>query len=1178
MEIISHNLGAKKLLRKQLNNQTAPQTEPQTKEAPQAPAFKGLNGGLKQLGKYGAAALLLAGTMFGATSCEKTDVYHEENWNVTVKDKSEEYFKKLIALMEQLIAQNETHSEQYLDAMDSLRELIAAGNVQDQQYYNNIMSMMTTISAMMSNIEKNTQLNNELTTVGLNLMTQILANLEKNNELVGDYGNEIVNYLKTIEKAILAGNDTVVAVLELMWADINGGNTKLFDAITNIGSIINTNNQELIDKITNIYEDDKISEDKRNEAIIDAINEVKATVEGFQNLIKVSQGELKATLEEFMAMYNKNEITSQKLMELMYNALIEGNTLDKLQLEQLHQIWVKLENGDLSIADTLKEIKDILSSIDTTLKDMSAQLNNIYQSIVNLNNDMKNGNIEISEKLEEVIKNQDEQTTYLDVLVYVNKQQKENQDKMISNIEQAVALLAKIENNTGKVSLDELKAILKENNAQVITTIEKALKELGITIDESTNDAVNTIINAMNEFKNIINANQKDMDSIINLLSSINLNTDLNNEQMNELLALVKELKALANDDKASQADINAKLDAIKAFLANIDSTLTEISGQLKDIFSAINNISGKLDNAQKDYASLLKQLINNTASIAELTKSQQQVEANSATLIEKANEAIALLKNANSKLGDLNYNNLIIELKKLDSDLADQLEAMIKNLGISINNNTNNAADQIVDALNNIKALLNSNNADMKEVINQLSSLNLKADLNASQMAELIKLVEALKLTVEDSGSTQDEINAKLDDIKGFLASIDNTLKAVLDKLNEGVDLFNDFYADYKANESKFFNSLGNIENNIEAIKSNGENLRNDLSKLQKTTNDILAVLKQIEENQGDDITIDQLKDLSAENLAAIKAMLEDLGISAEAKLGDIINAIKSSSIDLTTTNNLLQTIINMISRLNGSSGSNAQLDTILSEILNAYKAGNADIKALLESANSKLEALYEKVCDVYDEVASLSANFSTYASLYETNMKSVFTKLDAMMSDIKNADSKLGSLNSAVTVGNTYLNNLDTKADEIIKLLEANGGNNSNGITKAELEAILKDAGADLQEMLDNLGISINNNTTNAAADIINAIKANSTDMTTTNNLLQTIINNTSTLVTSVRALQNQGTSVNTTALEAKIDALIQAMNNGNANLQSEMEAVNKAIQDLIKEVQAQGSNTGS
>lgn len=1178
MEIISHNLGAKKLLRKQLNNQTAPQTEPQTKEAPQTPAFKGLNGGLKQLGKYGAAALLLAGTMLGATSCEKTEIDHDEYWEITVKDKSEEYFKQLIALMEKLIAQNETHSEQYLDAMDSLRELIATGNAQDQQYYNNIMNMMTTISAMITNIEKNTEANNELTKVGLDLMTQILANLEKNNELVGDYGNDIVNYLKTIEKAIMAGNDSVIAVLELMWADINNGNTSLFQVIKDLGSIINTNNKELIDKITDIYEDDKISEDRRNEEIINAINEIKATVEGFQNIIKISQGELKATLEEFMAMYNKNEITSQKLMELMYNALIEGNTLDKLQLEQLHQIWVKLENGDLSISDTLKEIKDILSSIDSTLKDMSAQLNNIYTSIVNLNNDMKNGNIEISEKLEEVIQNQDEQTKYLDVLVYVNKQQKENLDKMNSNIEQAIALLAKIENNTGKVSLEELKAILKENNAQVIATIEKALKELGITIDESTNDAVNTIIDAMNEFKNIINANQADLDSIVNLLNSINLNTDLNNAQMNELLALVKELKALANDDKASQADINAKLDAIKAFLANIDSTLTEISGQLKDIFSAINNISVKLDNSQKDYAALLQQLIDNTASIADLTKSQQQVEANSATLIEKANEAIELLKNANSKLGDLNYNNLIIELKKLDSDLAAQLEAMIKNLGISINNNTNDAADQIIDALNSIKVLLNSNNADMKEVIEQLSSLNLKADLSSKQMSELIKLVEALKLTVEDSGSTQDDINAKLDDIKAFLASIDNTLKAVLEKLNEGVDLFNDFYADYKANESKFFNSLGNIENNIEAIKSNGDNLRNDLSKLQKTTDDILAALEEIQNAQGDNITIDQLKELSAENLAAIKAMLEDLNISAEAKLGDIINAIKSSSIDLTTTNNLLQTIINMISRLNGSSGSNAQLDTILSEILNAYKAGNADIKALLESANSKLEALYEKVCDVYDEVASLSANFKTYASLYETNMKSVFTKLDAMMSDIKNADSKLGSLNSAVSVGNTYLNNLDTKADEIIKLLEANGGNNANGLTKAELEAILKDAGANLQVMLDNLGISINNNTTNAAADIINAIKANSTDMTTTNNLLQTIINNTSTLVTSVRALQNQGTSVNTTALEAKIDALIQAMNNGNANLQSEMEAVNKAIQDLIKEVQAQGSNTGS
>lgn len=1187
MEIISRNLEAKKLLK--LKYQENPQTESE-KQLPQPPAFTGLQSlkGLNQLGKYGMAAVVLAGTMLGATSCEKTEINKEEIWNVTVKDNSEEYLKTLIALVEKLIAQNQTNSDKYLDAIDSLRELIAAGNANDAKYYENIMALMKTIQAMMNNIEKNQEVSQDQAAQGLDLMNKILASLEKNNGLVSQYGNEIVNYLKTIEQAVLAGNDSIIAVLELMWTDINSGNTKLFEAVSKLGDIIETNNDELINTIIDIYEKDNISDDQRTKEVINAINEVKATIDSFKAIINNTTGELKAQLEEFLAMYNKNEITSQKLMEMMYNALIEGNTLDKLQLEQLHQIWVKIENGEYkNISEALNEIKNILSSIDSTLKEMSAQLGNIYTSIVNLNNDMKDKNSEIAGKLDEVIKNQDDQTAYLDALVYVNKQQKENLDKMNSNIEEAVRLLAKIENQTGKISMEELKAILKENNAEVIATIENALKELGITIDNSTDDAVNTIINAMNEFKNIINGNHEQMDTIINILSSIDLNTSLSNSQLDKLLKMVEEFKAIAESESASQAEINAKLEEIKNFLANIDSTLTDISAKLKDIFGAINKVNEQLAANQKDYTSYFEKLINNSdaanAYLAEMNKSQQATEANSETLIEKANEAIELLKSADAKLGDLNYANLIAELKVMDADLAAKLEEMIKNLGISINENTNNAADQIIAELEGLKSVLKANNADMKEVISQLSSLNLKADLNATQMAELIDLVAKLKSTVEDSGATQDDISAKLDDIKEFLASIDGTLKEILNTLNNGVNKFNQFYNEYQNNQDKLFGLLENIDGNVAELKSTGAALNNKVQTLVQTGDEIVSYLEQIAANQNDDITIEQLKELSAENLAAIKAMLENLGLDAEAyldaKLGDVINAIKSSSIDLTTTNNMLQTLITLVSQLSNSIPNNGDMDTILNEILDAYKAGNKDLSDKLQAGLDKLQAIYDQLVEMYKEVADLTSNFKTFASLYETNTTSIVKKLDTMMGDITKANEELSKLNASMTVNNNYLNNAVSKADEIVAAIEKlNVNGNGNGITKAELEAILKDAGTSLEKMLNNLGITINDNTNNAATDIINAIKANSVDLTTTNNMLQTIITNTTTLVNVVANLENKDVTVNMGEVESKLDSLLQALNGGNSNLKSEMEALNQAIQDLIKEVQELQNNSST
>lgn len=1171
MEIISHNLGAKRLLKKQLKNQTNPQTQPQINESAQAPAFTGLTtlNGAKQLAKYGAAALVL---MLGTTSCgDETTITNEEYWDVTVKDNSEKYFQQIIALLEKLIAQDAANAEAYLDMMASLRDLIAAGQAQDAKYFEKIMSLMTTISSSVTNIDKNTEATAKATQDGLELMSLILENLKTNNALLTENSDKIVAYLKTIEQAVLNGNESVVAVLELMWADINNGNTKIFDAIGTLGQVMEINNQDLIDKITEIYENEHISADQRAKEIINAINEVKATVDGFKAIINAAQGDLKAQLQEFMDSYNKNEITSQKLMELMYNALLEGNTLDKLQLEQMHKIYVAMQNKDITILEALEQIKELLGNIDSSLKDISGKLDIIYNSIVNLNNDMKNGNISLAEKLEEVIKNQDDQTAYLDALVYVNKEQKVNLDKMNSQISDAVAVLKMIYEKTGKVDMDELKAILKESNANLIATIEAALKDLGIKIDNSTDDAVIEIIDAMNSFKILINGNQEKMDVIIELLGKVDVNTSLTSSQLNDLIALVKELKAIANGENANSAEISAKLDEIKNFLANIDSTLVDISAKLKDIFGAINKFADKLDGSQKDYTAYFEQLIKNTASIDDLAKSQQQTEANTKVLIEKANEAIELLKSANDKLGDLNYANLIAELERMDSDLAAQLKEMIENLGISINQNTNNAADQIIKELEGLKAILNSNNADMKEIVSQLSQLNLKADLNATQMAELLDLVRALKATVEDSGATQDDISAKLDDIKDFLANIENVLNEILVKLTEGVDNFNAFYADYKADKEKFFNSFANIEKDVAGIKANGQELIGDIADLQKTADDILATLKDIAANQGEEITFEQLQGLSAQNLAAIKAMLENIGLDAkdymDVKIGDIINTIKEKGVDLTKTNNLLQTIINLISSTEGSTTDYTELKAIANEILNAYKAGNADVNKLLESANAKLDKIYDKICEMYQEVLVLSNSFKTYAALYETNVGTTLGKLDDIYSELSNANGKLNSLNSSASVGTAYLNSLLTKADSMIELLEKLGGEKASGITKAELEAIMKDAGVSLQTMLNNLGISINENTNNAAADIIDAIRTSGVDLTKTNNILQSILNNTTSLLDSLGGNSN----VNTANVEAKLDSVLSAIKSGNGSVQAEMEALNKAVEDLLKEVKA-------
>ncbi len=1406
MDITNQNLGLKKLLKQNnvLNYQTTPTTE-ETKDLPQnQPGFKGLNG-LKGLGNYGAAALLLGSAIFGLSSCEKTTMSNNETWNVTVKEDSEKYLQQIIELLQQLIAKDDTYNEQILEAIANLSALIQAGQDQDKAYYETMTALMNIVKELAQNINNNTSENVELTKQGLELLNNILVALQENNDLIKQYGDGIIAYMETIKAAIENGNNSLVAVLELIWADIKDGNTQLIDKIDGLGTIINTNNEELLNKITEIYENSELTAEERNQKILDAINEISTIVKSMEVTISSQTGELKELLQSFLDAYNKGQITSEKMMELMYNALIEGNTLDKLQLEQIHQIYVSIEEGKLTVAEALKQISELLGDINETLQGMSSQLNEIFNGITEINENVKAGNKTNADYLAMIFENSNKQNEYLDKLVTSNDAQAQLLAKLDTRFEEAITVLYKISENTGKINYEELIKVLNENNAEVVETIKTSMEELGITIDTNTDDAVSAIIEELESFKTLISDNKVAMDTIINILSSIDLNTSLSNIEMKELQALVKELQATINDNNATQEEINIKLDQIKDYLASIDSTLTEISGKLSEVLgkfntiidqndqaqttyisyleqliknsnqqntylqemikvqnetkentaqlieqgtqiiellksaddklgdlnyanliaelekldaklaaqmkemieklgitindntnnaadkiiaelesfkqyiagsdeamtniinllnsinlntalsntqmeellklvedlkttadkdsvtqeeintkldqikdylasidSTLTEISGKLsevldkfntiidqnDQAQTTYISYLKQLIQNSnqqnAYLQEMIKVQNETKENTAQLIEQGTQIIELLKSADDKLGDLNYANLIAELEKLDEKLAAQLKEMIENLGITINNNTNNAADKIIAELESFKQYINDNQETMDTIINLLSSIDLNTSLSNSQMDKLLKLVEELTSIANNDSATQEEINVKLDEIKDFLASIDGKLTEILNKIQQGLDKFDQFHAEYTANSDKFFdalealsNKVGDISNELTNIKENGDMMLNKLDNLQASINEVISNLEQIEQNQGDDLTYAELQELlknqSEENLTKLQAMLDALGIDAanymDQKISVILDAIKAGAVDLTTTNNLLQTLINLVSSIGNSMPDGSELNALLEELINSYNSGNANLNDKLEETNEKLEALYQKVCDMYNEVVNLSNNFKTYMALYETNSASILGKLDEIMGDLENAGSLLSSLNAAMAVNNNYLKTTIEKADAVIAQLEELLAKNSDGLTKEQLEEVLKDAGTSLETLLTNLKIDIVDSGVQNTADIINAIKNNTLDLTTTNNLLQSLSGQTGALVDLVKNLNDPEIVIDTSNIEKLLTDLQEAMKNGNNSIQdtnSQLTNINQQIQDLIEAIKNQDQTT--
>ena len=1211
MDITNQTLGLKKLFNKNiLNYQENPQPEAEKKELPQEPAFTGLNG-LKGLGNYAQASLKVVKTLpkmapaaillvpgaAALTSCEKTEI--TENWtlNVTEKSESEELLKQMIELWEQYMKQNTEFQGQILNAIDYLTQLVQAGNDQDKVYYDTVNAMMEIYRELLASIDTNTEESLAIAQQGLDLMNDILAALEENNALISQYGDGIISYMENIQAAIENGNESVIAVLELIWADIQEGNTAIIDSIDGLGSILDVNNDELLNTITEIYENSELSANERNEQIINAINDIKVIVESMESTIGSQTGEVKEILQEFLDQYKEGQITSEKMMELMYNALIEGNTLDKLQLEEIHQIYVSLEDGKLTVSEALAQIAELLGSINETLQGMSSQLNDIFAEVQDINNNIKAGNQANADNFALLLENANQQNKYLEQLVQSNEAQAQLLAKLDTRAEEAINVLNNIKENVGEISLDELYEVLNANNAEVVQTIKDAAENLGLVIDNSTDDAVAAIIEQLEALRGAISDSQTSMTEILEKLNNIDINTALNASQMSELISLVNELKQLAGDDNTTQIEISAKLDEIKDLLANIDSTLTEISGKLSEALDKINVIIEQNDQAQSQYASYFEQLIQNAEQqntyLQEMISVQNANKENTDALVQQANQIIELLQQANDQLGDLNFSELIAELERLDAEMAAKLQEMIENLGITINDNTNNATAQIIEALQSIMGALEGNEETMDTIINLLSSIDLNTSLSNSQMDRLLSLVEELNAMIDQGNTSQEEINVKLDEIKDYLASIDGTLKDILAKVQEGLDSFNSFYNDYKTNSDMFYqaledikNQVGDIAGTVNDIKTNGDQMLSKLDNLQTSADNIANSLEQIIQNQGDDLTYEELQELlanqSSSNLEALQNMLTALGLEAQdyadAKVSELIAAIRASAIDLTTTNNLIQTIINQLSAIAPTIPDNTELQALLQQLIDAYNAGNANINDQLQQANDKLDQLYQTVVDMYGEVVSMADEFSTFLSLYRTNSADILDNLSNIYSDLQNAGSLLGDLNTSMNTNNNYLQTANDKYDDIIERLDNLVANQSNGLTREDLEQVLADAGTTLQAMLDDLGIDINDVNTQNTQDIINAIRGNSSDLTTTNNLIQTLINNTATIVEQMQGMGNQDIVINTDDIEAMLESLQEIVRAGNATtgeVNDQMQQLNVLMKDLLEAIQAQGGS---
>ena len=396
------------------------------------------------------------------------------------------------------------------------------------------------------------------------LITNLLFEVQNN----GDIQADILAKLEEIQNSNLNEGEKLIQMLELL---------KNIDNTTqNISEQLNT----VINQINQSFGNDKEVQDALN-ALIKLVQEGNAkqdvTNEMLNKLLEmmqngVSKEDIKAIIEAISKngdkiddvnfFLNKIQNQDQEFQKQVLAALADLGTssvdaLNKIleaiggngqKLDAITQLLAKIDNNVEKYGETGKELGNkILEAINQLGVDIAAQLTQILEVI---NTDKDTGK-NIEALLQKVLTNMDGNTKAI--------------IDAISNI--------KIEGGgSGNVDLSSLEKMLNEllqltaKNNGLLESIDGKMDVINLTIERAkeeileklgqNNSNTTAILNALNEFKNISTANDKEilekMDTIINILNNI---------------------KDSAYDDSALMAKLDDILAAIKDHKVTVDVT-----------------------------------------------------------------------------------------------------------------------------------------------------------------------------------------------------------------------------------------------------------------------------------------------------------------------------------------------------------------------------------------------------------------------------------------------------------------------------------------------------------------------------------------------------------------------------------------------------------------------------
>ncbi len=776
------------------------------------------------------------------------------------------------------------------------------------------------------------------------LFQSMLDYIEKLTENQVELSNTIktmLNDILTILNDMKTGDDERAVLLEKILDEIVNGKEE---------------NQQLLKDILDIIKSFKDEQSGFNNMVVALLNEMLTKLDSMDNTNRTYYDKILNAINE-LAMGNTE--SAEKFMDVLnkiWEAINSGNEISSSQraiLDAILTAITEMKNTAPEVAEEissfLNQILDAVNKNNNLTSEQTVLINAILEAVTGI----QEGTPETVEKLTEFLQKildavnennnfTSEQTVILNgILEAVTSLQNSTPEAA----EKLTAMLQKIldsVNNCTQVNVDGFNAVI-----EVLKSIKAADAEQAENIANLISDmwegivaGNQEIINALKELSTSGAANNKElMEFIQGLYDNSQISADERTDKIVDAINSVGQMVAKLEEtvkttgDAISNAiqDLGTKLDALLKAYQEGNATTQDVLSELRTIINALNENNGLTSTTNEYLQELLNkadQIINGGGDFVDYTEILNQI-------LDAINNVAAGIEDIKIGMGE-NNDDIVAALEQIINNQNVQTDALNEFAAASTANQ-----QKLIEQGNTIIEKLEKISGDLGQGIATI--IEKLKDSDAQLAAELAALTEALGLKMDDNA--QDIVNA-INGLEGNLTAIEEAIKNLIDVAgNDNLDL----------------TTTNNLIQTVINLLSNQSDPAFDLSEvtsLLAANNDLLEQL--LNKETGGSIDTGAIENALAEILDVIRNMNVGGG---------------SGGVDLTTTNNLIQTCINQLSLLVQAQSTNADimasvtnLGTQLTEVISNLQSGNVTT----DEINAKLDEIMDAINQLSNSINS--------------------------------------------------------------------------------------------------------------------------------------------------------------------------------------------------------------